>query len=96
MLLENTTIREVELQWNGIGDKGAKEIAAVIERNCTLTYIGLAENMIEDEGAFSLSKALMSNIVLKQLNLYNNHFGPLGTEEMMKVKRKKLDMIIVT
>uniref|UniRef100_UPI00398EC466 NLR family CARD domain-containing protein 3-like n=1 Tax=Pristiophorus japonicus TaxID=55135 RepID=UPI00398EC466 len=91
-----THLHSLRLQWNGIGDKGAKEIAAVIEQNCTLTYIGLAENVIEDEGAFYLSKALMSNTVLKQLNLYNNHFGPLGIEEMEKAKGKKRDLIIMT
>ena len=57
-LKENESLTYLDLGWNNIGYKGAKELAAALLKNKTLTELYLASNDIGDEGAKELAFAL--------------------------------------
>ena len=46
----NTTLTQLELYDNSIGDDGARALATALERNTTLTQLNLGRNSIGDDG----------------------------------------------
>ena len=51
MLKVNTTLTEINVYYNQIRDKGARDLAEALKVNTTLTKINLSNNEIRDEGA---------------------------------------------
>ncbi len=56
----------------------ARELAAALALNTTLTSADLEYNNIGDDGACELALGLGRNAALKTLNLYHNNIGPAG------------------
>ncbi|KAJ3065807.1 T-complex-associated testis-expressed protein 1, partial [Rhizoclosmatium hyalinum] len=78
-LLENKTIKKLDLSHNKIGDSGARGIAKVLASpTCLLTHLDISNNQIKQEGAHSIGKALQINSTLIHLNLRMNRLGDAG------------------
>jgi Ran GTPase-activating protein (RanGAP) involved in mRNA processing and transport len=60
-LKSDTSVTELSLGGNQIGDKGAESLGKTLESNESLTELDLWDNQIGDKGAESLGKALESN-----------------------------------
>ena len=73
----NTTLTDLILDNNKIGDEGAKAIAEALKTNTTLINLKLSTNIIGDEGANALAEALKTNTTTK-LNLDNNRSSKLS------------------
>ena len=66
----NTSLTEIGLECNEIGDEGAKAIVEGLKVNASLDYINLCENYIGDEGEKAIGEASLTiEIKLK----YNNY-----------------------
>ena len=76
-LKTNTTLTDIILDNNKIGDEGAKAIAEALKTNTTLINLKLSTNIIGDEGANALAEALKTNTTTK-LNLDNNRSSKLS------------------
>ena len=80
-------IREVDLdedriEGEGIGAVAAPVLAAVLERNTTLTKLVLGDNNIGPAGAESLATTLKTNTTLRNLELSGKNLGPAGAESL--------------
>ena len=77
-LKSNTTLTELNLSSNFIGDAGAASVADALKSNTTLTKLNLSSNGIGAAGAASVADALKSNSTLTKLNLSENDIGDAG------------------
>lgn len=59
-------------QSNGIGNNGARSLAAAVKRNGKLSILNLDSNGIGEVGTKALLKALQHNSSLKMLDLSDN------------------------
>ncbi|KAF9432945.1 hypothetical protein BGZ76_010115, partial [Entomortierella beljakovae] len=77
-LKTNTTLVNLNLRGNKIGNKGALALSEALKTNNTLTALHLRTNSIGNEGALALSKALKTNTTLTALDLRYNSIGSEG------------------
>lgn len=79
------TLTELDLGWNGIGDKGTMALVkAVVAENSTLEVLSLGHNNIGAPGAISLSEGLVENKSLLELKLRFNRIGCDGASALAK------------
>lgn len=71
---------EVDLYGRYIGNKGAKEIAAILKQSSHITALRLGENNIGDAGIQFLVEALIAYPTLITLDLRENNIGGLGAQ----------------
>jgi hypothetical protein len=71
----NTTLKDLDLCSNSIGDVAAKNFGKAIAWNSSLESLGLAVNGIGDVGAKYLGEAIAQNSSLKFLSLIGNEIG---------------------
>ena len=60
----NTSLTEIDLYGNEIGDEGGKAIGEALKVNTSLTEIDLGRNNIGDEGGKAIGEALKVNTSL--------------------------------
>jgi len=78
VLLENKTLRILDLSSSGVNVEGAKAIAKALEVNKSIQELSLQHDYIGDEGVKALGFALSLNKSLKILNLQRCDFGEIG------------------
>ena len=78
----NSTITEVNLDDNNIGDTGATALAEALKGNSTFKYLYLGKNNIGDRGAIALAEALKVNSTITNVNLYDNNIGATGARAL--------------
>ena len=84
-LVNNTTLKELDLSWNDICLDWVKTISEGLKNNSTLTVFKLIGNDIKDDGAKVISKALEGNTTLKELDLSWNFIGDKGAVAISRV-----------
>ena len=91
----NSTLTELNLRANRIGDQVATGLAEALKENSTLTKLNLCFNDIGHQGATGLAKALKVNSKLAELNLDGNDIGDqsaTGLAEALKVNSTLTDL----
>ena len=78
----NTTLTQLDLQYNYIGAAGTASLAEAIKVNTTLKQLHFAGNNIGDAGAASLAEAIKENTTLAQLDLPGNNIGDPGATSL--------------
>ena len=84
----NSTLTELVLFDNSIGDQGASGLAEALKANSTLAELHLYGNGIGDQGASDLAEALKVNSTLTELVMFVNSIGDqgaFGLAEALKV-----------
>ena len=76
MLLENSTIKSLDLSWNAIRLASSETLAESLNTNSTLMVLNLEHNSFGDMGTQILGFALKSNHTLLDLNLSYNSLVP--------------------
>lgn len=75
-LLENKTLRALDLRCNELGAEGAVHLGTLLRTDCQLVQLNLSGNRIGEKGningAKAIAEALTSNRMLKHLDLNNN------------------------
>lgn len=75
-LLENKTLRILDLRCNEIGAEGAKQIGTLLSSDCQLMQLNLSNNRIGEkdncQGATAIAEALLKNRMLVHIDLNNN------------------------
>ena len=74
----NTTLTQLSVADNRIGDAGAIALAEALTVNAMLTKLDVSSNHIGDAGASALAEALTSNATLTKLDVSSNHIGKAG------------------
>ena len=77
-LNSNTTLRNLDLGANDIGDDGCCALAECLGINIVLTSLALCRNSISYSGCSALAAVLDRNQTLTALDLANNAFGDDG------------------
>ena len=78
----NSSLTNLDLRKNSIGDSGATSLSQALAVNSSLTNLVLRENSIGDSGAESLSQALSVNSSLTNLDLRWNSIGDSGAASL--------------
>ena len=81
-LTVNSSLTNLDLSWNSIGDTGAESLSQALTVNSSLTNLNLIGNSIGDTGAASLSQALAVNSSLTNLVLTINSIGDTGAASL--------------
>ena len=81
-LAVNTTLTNLNLRENNIGDSGAASLSDAIKVNTGLTNLGLSWSNIGDSSAASLSDAIKVNTALTNLDLSWNIIGASGAASL--------------
>ncbi|KAL0242426.1 hypothetical protein GEMRC1_004989 [Eukaryota sp. GEM-RC1] len=81
-LKTNTTVTNVNLIYNSIGDEGVRALAEALKVNTTVTSVVLRDNSIGDEGAKALAEALKVNVTVTSVDLQDNSIGDEGAEAL--------------
>ena len=74
----NSTLAELNLSSNYIGDEGCAALIEGIHTECKLTVLNLSGNDIGHAGFAKVARSIGSNLVLTNLNLSNNKIGDDG------------------
>lgn len=82
VLQYNTTVKELDLSCNDIGDQGMKSLANALNYNKTLTDLELSGNKISYIGIEFLAEVLKTNNTLKVLNLSGNDIDNQGMDSL--------------
>ena len=78
-LLENRTLRVLDLNTNEISFKGCEAIAKYLKSdNCELESLHLATNKCSDYGAKAIADALSQNKSLVHLDMTHNKINDFG------------------
>jgi len=86
VLEANTSLRELKLNRNEIGDSGLTAIAAALkDSNDTLRSLSISYNNIGDAGIFRLADALTKNFAIQSLRLGDETIGKQGALCISKV-----------
>ena len=81
----NTTLRELNVSYNGITYPKAKVIIQALELNKTLQILDISDNHLSDEGTVAVSESLEKNIGIQVLNLSGNFITDIGTKSIAKL-----------
>merc|ERR1712070_132692 len=85
-LLENKTLRVLDLRRNELGAEGAKHVGKLLASDCQMTRLNLSGNRIGEngniKGAKAIADALLRNRMLNSIDL--NHNGLVG-EALVKL-----------
>lgn len=85
-LSDNSTLTELILYNNRLGDKGVRLLAFELSiNNHTLKKLNLGFNDLTDDGAQHLAQMLKTNRTLTHIWLQENHIGDQGTQSLAAV-----------
>ena len=84
-LVQNVTVKSVNIGCNEIGDEGCMAFAHAVENNDTITAINLRGNLITSEGCKALAHALQRNSEITSVNLRSNHIGDEGCRALIEL-----------
>ena len=87
-----SSLKELSLVLNSIGDAGLEHIAEALKVNVGLESINLGVNLITDSSLQALAKALESNRSLKVLNLHRNRIGDEGLQYLIKALKMNVSL----
>ncbi len=96
MLLENKSLKELNLYATGITAEKTKLLATALEKNPTLKKLNLASNEIFDEGAMAIANALSHNTNLTELNLSDCRIGNNGIKTLFSALKQNTTMQTIT
>ena len=83
----NTTLKDLSLAFNTIGEEGVTAIAKMLVENKSMTWLWLFGCHISGHGASELAAALCKNSTLKHLYMQNNPIGVEGASSMSDMLR---------
>jgi hypothetical protein len=80
----NSTLQQLNMSANGIGDSGAAAVAEALMVNFSLKKLDLGNIDLGDDGAEDIAKALKVNSVLEELGLSSNGIGDSGAASIAR------------
>lgn len=96
MLRQNTSLEELHLCENDLGDEGTTHIVEGLLENRSLKVLNLRSNRIGEKGSYALFHLMKETRTLSDLFLGNNRIGDKGSEVLAKgllqSKLKRLDL----
>jgi hypothetical protein len=87
---QHSSMGELSLGSNNIGNAGAIAIASLLRDGCTIRRLSLRDNTISDAGAYALAAALAVNKSLEELDLWGNNISVAGKEALVASAKCKV------
>ena len=81
---ENTSLRKVDLSWNGFHIDGSEAVGKALQHNTTLQELSLATNRIDLESLSNLISGLKHNNTIKKLDV-SQYLMVVGKLERFKM-----------
>jgi len=85
----NSSLVELRLIENKIGNRGANAFAEALKANFSLCLLNLRSNEIDDSGASFLAEALMLNKTIETFYIDFNCIGANGEKKLKKAKTSR-------
>jgi Leucine Rich repeat len=79
VLTLNTSAVDLDFDWIGLGNEGAKAIAMALQTNSSTRSLSMKGNLFGDDGAVAIASVLNANTTLVDLALYDNSIADVGT-----------------
>lgn len=83
-VLKHPTLKILDISYNNLDEKCAKEISTMITESKSLTHLNLRSNKIGDAGAELIAHALKSNKDLKYVDLSDNRISETGLSQLVR------------
>ncbi|GIQ85752.1 hypothetical protein KIPB_007475 [Kipferlia bialata] len=81
--LETSSLTQLSMAGNDIGDRGCAALSRVLRDNTSLTSLDISRNSISYDGALALTHALRTNGTLAHLSLADNLIRDEGAQALM-------------
>jgi Ran GTPase-activating protein (RanGAP) involved in mRNA processing and transport len=97
-LAKNSTLRDVSLEYCGIGNQGALAIGKILASNHTLQSIDLCHNEIDSDGCYALVNGLKNSQSLKRIYLHGNSIDEscsMAIRDAMRDHNRSLQVIFL-
>ncbi|KAL9965567.1 hypothetical protein ACROYT_G029381 [Oculina patagonica] len=91
----DSSLTELYLSRNIIGDHGATGLAEALKKNTSLTELYLSGNNIGDHGATGLAEALQNNTSLTVLDLSVNNIGHHGATGLAEALQNNTSLTVL-
>ena len=85
MLLENETLRVVNVGYNKIYNEGAWELSEALSENAGLRGLDIQRNEISDDGAAHVRGLLEANEKLSEVDMRSNMLSPETVDEFGEI-----------
>ncbi|CAE7771598.1 unnamed protein product [Symbiodinium sp. CCMP2592] len=89
VLVDNATLRTLNVGGSRAGDTGAAALAEALLRNRTLHELGLQFAGVGTDGALALARGLEANDTLRKLDLTINPIGPRGLRALKAAQERR-------
>jgi Ran GTPase-activating protein (RanGAP) involved in mRNA processing and transport len=91
-LVQNGTIKELNLWAADFGDRRAKAVAAILKKNSTIESVYLALSKISKKGAKAIADALKHNKSLRYISLGGNEIGVEGAKAIAEALKENASL----
>ncbi|XP_078381228.1 uncharacterized protein LOC144664006 isoform X3 [Oculina patagonica] len=91
----NSSLTELVLSNNNIGDHEATGVAEALQNNTSLKVLHLSDNNIGYHGATGLAEALQNNTSLTELNFSFNNIGDHGVTGLAEALKKNTSLTVM-
>mmetsp|Transcript_23848 Transcript_23848/g.31048 ORF Transcript_23848/g.31048 Transcript_23848/m.31048 type:complete len:311 (+) Transcript_23848:78-1010(+) len=92
IIANDSTLTELYLTNNNLGDKGAQSLATALSANTYLQKLFLSMNNISHEGAEAIANALSTSKTLRILYIWHNDIGPEGAKSLAKALKSNTSL----
>jgi len=75
----NTTLEDLDLSWNGLGEEGCRALGAALPHNHTLRELDLTSNRVSAMAVSLLLPGLLQNDTLTHINVCSPRSIPVNT-----------------
>jgi Ran GTPase-activating protein (RanGAP) involved in mRNA processing and transport len=93
-MLANSSIRELNLEWNRLRAQGTLAVLNDgLRHNGTVRKFNIAWNGVGDEGGVIIGKIIGASAVLEELDISHNRIGPKGAEAIAEGIRESTTLV---
>lgn len=93
--MQNTSLRVLNIDWNGLEDEGCQFLGTMLTSNHTLAELCLNHTRCGPAGSLLLAEGLLRNVTLKRLELRGNPIGEDGGRHLLTALQKNKVLLTI-
>jgi hypothetical protein len=93
--VQNTSLRVLNLDWNGLEDEGCQFLGTILTSNRALAELRLNHTRCGPAGSLLLAEGLLRNVTLERLELRGNPIGDDGGRHLLTAPQKNKVLLTI-